>query len=81
MTHLAIHDLAHSRDLDRAALSAVRGGLGDVTLNLDILHNVGIGVTQNLNTPVNVLNGSFIGAPTSVAIANLPSQLAGIALV
>jgi len=80
MSNLVIADLAQRQELAAPDLAAVRGGLGDVNLNLDILHNLNIGVSQAIISPISVLNGSVIAAPTSVGITNLPTQAAGIGL-
>jgi hypothetical protein len=72
MSNLMIHDLAQSRELDRQAMSAVRGGLGDVFFNL--------GIFQSVSTPMNFLNGSVIAAPVSMDVKNNPLQLATIHL-
>jgi hypothetical protein len=74
MSTLMICDLAQSRTLDRQALSAVRGGFADTTITL------GIGVSQTLNMPISILNGSLIAAPISLAVTATPKLFAGIGL-
>ena len=62
MSSIAISDLAHNAELDRRAMSAVRGGSGfgkDVNVNVDV--NQQIGQFQQIG--INVLNNNgVIGA-------------------
>ncbi len=82
MTTLKIHNLAQSRELDRKAMLAVRGGnswmrdLGPVAnVNLNLKQNI----TQFQNVEVNALNNvGVIGAgfgPLSFDVS--PRQFAG----
>ncbi len=67
MTTLMIRDLAHSEELDRKAMAAVRGGANSWLAGLGPLANVNVGVNQNItqlqNVQVNALNNiGVIGA-------------------
>jgi hypothetical protein len=82
MSAIMIRDLAQSRELDRAAMSAVRGGQSWLS---GPFANVNVGVNQNIiqvqNIEVNALNNiGVIGAsfpfhldvsPKQRAIANI----------
>lgn len=66
MSTLSIRNLAHSRELDRQALRAVRGG-NSWLRGLGPVANVNIGISQNINqlqnVEVNALNNvGVIGA-------------------
>ncbi len=66
MSTLAIHDLAKSKDLDRKAMSTVRGG-NSWLKGLGPVANVNVDVNQNIsqlqNIEVNALNNvGVIGA-------------------
>lgn len=67
MSHLMIHDLATSRELDRKTMSAVRGGNNSWLSGLGPVANVNVDVNQNINqsqkVDVNALNNiGVIGA-------------------
>lgn len=67
MTTLMIRDLARSEELDRKAMTAVRGGANSWLAGLGPLANVNVGVNQNItqlqNVQVNALNNiGVIGA-------------------
>lgn len=67
MSTLMIHDLAKSRELDRKAMCAVRGGNNSWLSGLGPVANVNVDVNQNIaqlqNIDVNVLNNvGTIGA-------------------
>lgn len=85
MSNLMIHDLAGSRELDRKAMSAVRGGNNSWLSGLGPVANVNVDVNQNISqlqkVDVNALNnvgviGSGFGplklnvSPTQWANAN-----------
>jgi hypothetical protein len=72
MSNIMIRDLAESRELDRQAMSSIQGGFADTTINL------GIGVSQTLNMPISMFNGSLIGAPLSVAFSATPKLISNI---
>lgn len=66
MATLMIHNLAQSRDLDRKAMLAVRGG-NSWLRGLGPVANVNVGINQNItqfqNVEVNALNNvGVIGA-------------------
>ena len=66
MSSIAIHDLAKDDDLDRKAMSALRGG-NSWMKGLGPVANVNVGVNQNIvqlqNVEVNALNNvGVIGA-------------------
>ena len=66
MSNIIIHDLAKSQDLDRKAMSSVRGG-NSWLAGLGPVANVNVGVNQNIaqfqNIEVNALNNvGVIGA-------------------
>ena len=66
MSNIAIHDLAKSQELDRSAMSEVRGG-NSWLQGLGPVANVNVGVNQNIaqfqNIEVNALNNvGVIGA-------------------
>jgi hypothetical protein len=70
MKSLIIKDLAFDKELDRKAMSAVRGGIGNQA-----------GATQQANTlalfaPVSVGNGSFFGGPAIIQVDSAPTQRA-----
>jgi len=86
MSHLMIHDLAKSQELDRTAMQSVRGGnswlagLGPVAnVNVDVNQN--IAQLQNIN--VNALNNvGVIGAGFGPLRLDLnPSQFAAPSVV
>jgi hypothetical protein len=89
MSSLTIRDLDNSRDLDQAAMSAVRGGTGpgavagnDWLKGLGPVANVNVGVNQNITQlqkiDVNALNNvGVIGAGFVAPNLNVsPSQWA-----
>lgn len=68
MSSITIHDLSHSRELDRHAMSDVRGG-NSLPVNPGAFANVNVAVTSNeniiqyQNVEVNALNNvGVIGA-------------------
>jgi hypothetical protein len=66
MSSVMIHDLAQSKELDRNAMSAVRGGSSWLD-GLGPVANVNVGVTQNIaqlqDIQVNALNNvGVVGA-------------------
>jgi hypothetical protein len=84
MSHITIHDLDQTRELDRKSMSSVRGG-NSWLAGLGPVANVNVGVNQNIvqlqNINVNALNNvGVIGAgfgplkldvsPTQFANAN-----------
>jgi len=68
MKALMIKDLSASLELDRAALTAVRGGLGDQAIG------VSQGNVQNMAAAANVGNGSVFGGPTTIQSDNTFTQ-------
>ena len=70
MQSLMIKDLSASHELDREAMSAVRGGLGDQA-NGTSQSNV-----QNMAAAANVGNGSVFGGPTTIQSDNTFTQTA-----
>ena len=70
MQTLKIKDLSASVELDRAAMTAVRGGLGDQA-NGTSQSNV-----QNMAAVANVGNGSLFGGPTTIQSDNTFTQSA-----
>jgi hypothetical protein len=70
MQSLKIKDLSTSVELDRAAMTAVRGGLGDQA-NGTSQSNV-----QNMAAAANVGNGSLFGGPTTIQSDNTFTQSA-----
>ena len=82
MTSIVIQDLARSRDLDRHALSAIRGGTGmggapfspNVNVNLNLDQRIG----QSQDIRVNVLNNNGVIGPgfVSPALSLSPMQWA-----
>ena len=70
MQTLKIKDLSTSVELDRAAMTAVRGGLGDQA-NGTSQSNV-----QNMAAAANVGNGSMFGGPTTIQSDNTFTQSA-----
>ena len=66
MSHIAIHDLARTEELDGKSMSAIRGG-NSWLKGLGPIANVNVGVNQNItqfqNVEVNALNNvGVIGA-------------------
>jgi hypothetical protein len=92
MSSLTIRNLERSTDLDRKAMSAVRGGTGFGSPNISVYVPINISQENNLSQNTSVLNHSVIGAgaaipglhvsPTQWAMnglslpAGLPAQLA-----
>jgi hypothetical protein len=82
MSHLTITDLPASRELDRSAMTSVRGGYNSWMSGLGPIANVNVGVNQNItqlqNVQVNALNNvGVIGAgfvPPNLTVS--PSQWA-----
>ena len=70
MHTLIIKDLSASRELDRDALVAVRGGAGDQA-NATSQSNV-----QHMVAAANVGNGSIFGGPTTIQSDNTFTQSA-----
>jgi hypothetical protein len=62
MSSITIHDLSHSRELDRHAMSDVRGGGNSSLANAGSLANINVAVNTNQNivqyqnVEVNALN-------------------------
>ena len=70
MPPIKIADLAQSRDLDRQAMSAVRGGFANTSIVNHL--NLGVGVSNTLVMPIHVLNGSYVGAPVTTDLRLSP---------
>jgi len=70
MQSLMIKDLSASYELDRKAMTAVRGGLGDQA-NGTSQSNV-----QSMVAAANVGNGSIFGGPTTIQSDNTFTQSA-----
>ena len=70
MHTLMIKDLSASHELDRKAMTAVRGGLGDQA-NGTSQSNV-----QNMVTAANVGNGSIFAGPATIQSDNTFTQSA-----
>jgi hypothetical protein len=87
MPAIIIHDLARSHDLDRKAMSAVRGGTNSWLQGLGPVADVKVNVNQNIEqlqaVQVNALNNiGVIGAgfgPLQLGVN--PVQLAGTGAV
>jgi len=68
MSSIAIHDLSHSRELDRHAMSDVRGGNSSLPnagslANINVAVNTNENIVQFQNVEVNALNNvGVIGA-------------------
>ena len=67
---MMIKDLSASLELDRKAMTAVRGGLGDQA-NGTSQANV-----QNMVAAANIGNGSFFGGPATIQSDNTFNQTA-----
>jgi hypothetical protein len=68
---LIIKDLSVTEDLDRKALSAVRGGLANQANGTSQMN------TQAMFAPVKVANGSSFGyAPVNIQVDSYPTQYA-----
>ena len=68
---LTIKDLAITEDLDRKAMSAVRGGLANQANATNQMN------TQAMFAPVSVGNGShFGGGPVTIQVDSYPTQYA-----
>ena len=63
MSALAIRNLAPATDLDRQQLSAVRGGAGFGSPEVNVYVPINVSQTNNLLQNTSVLNGSIVGAP------------------
>jgi hypothetical protein len=81
MSSIMIHDLAHSKELDSAAMSTVRGGsLGSVAQQLPFANvNVNVDIEQTIaqmqNIQVNALNNiGVIGADLGFKLDLRPVQ-------
>lgn len=75
MSSIMIHDLAQSRDLEAADMSAIRGGYSwDPSINISVMQNI----AQLQDIDVNVLNNNgVIGAGFKAPkIAVSPTQKA-----
>ena len=69
---LTIKDLAITEELDRKAMSAVRGGLANQANGTNQAN------TQAMFAPVSVGNGSYFGgcAPVNIQVDSAPTQSA-----
>ncbi len=83
MSSIMIHDLSHSRELDRHAMSDVRGGNSSLPnpgslANINVAVNTNENVVQYQNVEVNALNNvGVIGAGFGPLRLNVsPSQYA-----
>ena len=83
MSSIAIHDLSHSRDLDRNAMSDLRGGNSSPAnagsyANVNVAVNTNENIVQYQNVEVNALNNvGVIGAGFGPLRLNVsPSQYA-----
>ena len=81
MSTITIRDLAQSRELDRPAMSAVRGGQSWLSELRGPFANVNVGVNQNIvqvqNIEVNALNNvGVIGASFPFHLTVSPKQWA-----
>ena len=83
MSSITIHDLSHSRELDRHAMSDVRGGNASLPnagslANINVAVNTNENIVQYQNVEVNALNNvGVIGAgfaPLRLSVS--PSQVA-----
>ena len=83
MSSIMIQDLAHSTEMDRQALSAVRGGSAwgpDVNVNVTLDQQIG----QFQQIGVNVLNNNgvigagFVGPSVDVAAAQWAANRAAV---
>jgi hypothetical protein len=86
MSSIVIGELARSTQMDRKALTAVRGGFPSLS-SLGSLANVNVGISQNIfqlqNVQVNALNNvGVIGAGFGPLALNVnPSQFANLGVV
>ena len=67
---LTIKDLALTEELDRKAMSAVRGGLANQANGTNQIN------TQAMFAPVKVGNGSYFGGPVNIQVDSNPTQYA-----
>ena len=69
---LTIKDLALAEELDRKALSTVRGGLANQANGTNQIN------TQAMFAPVSVANGAYFGgsAPVAIQVDSYPTQYA-----
>jgi hypothetical protein len=65
-----IKDLSVSKELDRHAMSAVRGGLGNQA------NSTGQANFQTMFAPVSVGNGSSVSGPATFQVDSNPTQTA-----
>ncbi len=70
MQTLIIKDLAVTEELDRKAMSTVRGGLANQANGTSQMN------TQALFAPVTVGNGSYFGGPANIQVDSTPVQYA-----
>ena len=92
MSSLTIANLERSTDLDRKAMSAVRGGAGFGSPDVQVYVPININQTNNLAQTTSVLNNSVVGvggsalsginvspelwAANAVSLPNMPKQFA-----
>ena len=74
MSSITVRNLAPSRDLDRKAMAAVRGGAGIGSPEINISVPITLSQTNNLVQTTSVLNNSYVGA--SLALDVRPNQWA-----
>jgi hypothetical protein len=67
---LIIKDLSIAKELDRSAMSAVRGGIGEQA------NSVGQSNTLAMIAPVSVGNGSAVSGPVAFQVDSNPTQTA-----
>jgi hypothetical protein len=83
MSSISIHDLSHSRELDRHAMSDVRGGNASLAsagalANINVAVNTNENIVQYQNVEVNALNNiGVLGANLGPIHLNVnPAQYA-----
>jgi hypothetical protein len=68
MSSLAIRNLAPSQDLDRKAMSSIRGGAGLGSPEVNVYVPINLNQTNNLVQNTSVLNNSVVGAALSLDV-------------
>lgn len=77
MSTIQIRNLEHGKELDRHAMSAIRGGAGFGSPDISIYVPINVSQQNNMAQNTSVLNNSIIGAGTSLPGLNVsPAQWA-----
>jgi hypothetical protein len=61
MSTIMIRNLSHSTELDRKAMSTVRGGTALGSPNINVYVPINLSQTNNMAQTTNVLNNSVVG--------------------